>query len=266
MCEANVYIVRQGREELLMEKVDRVIPGEDQNIFLENIFGERRVVKARIKEMELVHHRIILEELIEDSGQCHLEIWLEPDTDHGHFHPGEEGRLKLFKGYNMRADQALPYDTLQAFIVNHGQVQKVACQDHHGSKEITLEHDLEGLLQVYVHESGDLERYALTMVEVGHHHHHGFQPVGLPLEIVPGDYSHARLGENYEFRVLKAGQPLAGVEVKVTYSSTQNKDYPHRLTTDEEGRARIFLTARGNYLFSVKDENIISTITLIKSF
>jgi uncharacterized GH25 family protein len=90
--------------------------------------------------------------------------------------------------------------------------------------------------------------------------------VGLPLEIVPGDYSHARLGENYELRVLKAGQPLAGVEVKVTYSSTQNKEYPHRLTTDEEGRARIFLTARGNYLFSVRDENTISTFTLIKSF
>jgi len=266
MCEANVYIIRQGREELLMEKVDRVIPGEDQNVFLENIFGERKVIKARIKEMELVHHRIILEEMNEASGQRHLEIWLEPDTDHGHFHPGEEVRLKLHKGYNMRADQKNQYDKLQAFIVNHGQVEEVDCHDHHGSREIGLEHDVEGLLQVYVHEAGDLERYALTMVEVGHHHHHGFQPVGLPLEIVPGEYSHARLGENYEFRVLKDGQPWAGAEVKVTYQSTQNQDYPHRLSTDEEGRARIFLTARGNYLFSVRDGNIISTFTLIKSF
>ncbi|WP_346762892.1 CooT family nickel-binding protein [Syntrophomonas wolfei] len=35
MCEANVYINREGREEILMEKVDRIIPGEDNNIFLE---------------------------------------------------------------------------------------------------------------------------------------------------------------------------------------------------------------------------------------
>jgi len=65
MCEANVYIDRGAGEELLMEKVDRIIPGEENNIFMESIFGERRVVKARIREMELVHHRIILEEVKE---------------------------------------------------------------------------------------------------------------------------------------------------------------------------------------------------------
>ena len=28
MCEANVYLLKEGREELFMEKVDRIIPGE----------------------------------------------------------------------------------------------------------------------------------------------------------------------------------------------------------------------------------------------
>ena len=97
MCEANVYIDRGAGEELLMEKVDRIIPGEENNIFMESIFGERRVVKARIREMELVHHRIILEEVKEATGVRELEIWLEPDTDHGHFHEGEEVSLKLLK-------------------------------------------------------------------------------------------------------------------------------------------------------------------------
>ncbi len=266
MCEANVYINRGGQEELLMESVDRIVPGEDHSIFMENIFGERRVIKARIREMELVHHRIILEEIREASESRHLELWLEPDTDHGHFHPGEEVRLKLNKGYNMRVDREAGFSVPQAFLVNEGVLEEVEIHEHHGTMEISLNQKIDGLVQVYVREQGEQERYAITLVEVGHHHHHGMKPAGLPLEIVPCDYSHARLGENYEIQVLKKGQPLAGVEVRVTFSSTQNQDYPHRLKTDEEGRAKLFLTARGNYLFSVSDDNIISTFTLIKSF
>ena len=266
MCEANVYINRGGQEELLMERVDRIVPGEDNSIFMENIFGERRIIIARIKEMELVHHRILLEDIREESENHHLELWLEPDTDHGHFHPGEEVRLKLNKGYNMTSDSEAEFSATQAFWVNEGVVQEVEIHDHEGTMEVILSQQLDGLVQVYVREQGDQERYAITLVEVGHHHHHGLKAAGLPLEIVPCDYSHARLGESYEIRVLKEGQPLVGIEVRATYSSTQNREYPHLLTTDEEGRAKLFLTARGNYLFSVTDENIISTFTLIKSF
>jgi uncharacterized GH25 family protein len=65
---------------------------------------------------------------------------------------------------------------------------------------------------------------------------------------------------------LKNGLPLPGAEVKATYSRTSNRDYPHHLTTDAEGKTSLFLTARGDYLFSVKDGDIISTFTLTKSF
>jgi predicted RNA-binding protein len=266
MCEANVYIIHGGHEELLMESVDRIVPGEDDHIFLENVFGERRVIKARIKEMELVHHRIILEAIREVSTSKHLELWLEPNTNHGHFHPGEEVSLKLNKGYNMGIDSEAGFSSPQAFVINEGVKKEAEIHDHHGSMNIILDQQIEGLVQVYVREHGERELFAVTLIEVGHHHHHGMKPAGLPLEIVPCDNSHARLGENYEIRVLKAGQPLAGAEVRVTYSSTQSHDYPHHLTTDEEGRAKLFLTARGNYLFSVSDDNTISTFTLIKSF
>lgn len=267
MCEANVYISRNGQEELLMEGVDRIIPGEDQNIFMENIFGERRVIKARIKEMELVHHRIIIEEIrAEEEQQRHLELWLEPDTDHGHFHPGEEVVVKLYKGYNMRPDDKAGFSSPQAYVVTDEGVHELGLHNHHGILEINLEQGIEGLAQVYVCEKGQPDLYATVLVEVGHHHHHGTKPAGLPLEIVPVDYSHARLGGNYEIQVLQAGKPLAGAEVLATYSSTLNKDYPHRLKTDQEGRARLFLTARGNYLFSVTAGDTISTFTLIKSF
>ncbi len=62
MCEANVYIIdKQGNEKLLLESVDKIIP-VDGMIEMENIFSQRKTVKARIKEMALVEHRIVIEE------------------------------------------------------------------------------------------------------------------------------------------------------------------------------------------------------------
>lgn len=267
MCESNVYLNRGGQEKLIMESVDRIIPAEDGRIFLESIFGERKVVKARIREMELVHHRIILEETLDSAvAERSQEIWLEPVTDHGHFHTGENVALRIIKGYNMKQDERLSMNSLQAFVVNEGTTWEAVVHEQHGGMEINLGQEADGLLQVYVKENGEKELYAKVILEIGHHHHHGLQPVGLPLEIVPSDYSHVRMGESYEIQVLKAGKPLAGAEIKATYASTRNQDYPHRLISNEAGRAKIFLTAKGNYLFTVSDGSITSTFTLVKSF
>ncbi|NLC76206.1 MAG: CooT family nickel-binding protein [Clostridia bacterium] len=62
MCESNAYLIKDGQEELLLESVDKLIPDGD-TIILENIFGQKKMVKARIKEMALVDHRIVLEQL-----------------------------------------------------------------------------------------------------------------------------------------------------------------------------------------------------------
>jgi len=63
LCEANVYLIDEnGTEILILDSVDKVIPDKDE-IRLENIFNERKTIRARIKEMELVNHRIILEKL-----------------------------------------------------------------------------------------------------------------------------------------------------------------------------------------------------------
>ncbi|MBC7105389.1 MAG: CooT family nickel-binding protein [Firmicutes bacterium] len=60
MCEANAYLRKDGEEELFFENVDKVLPHED-GLLLEDIFGRRKIVKARIRELALVDHRIILE-------------------------------------------------------------------------------------------------------------------------------------------------------------------------------------------------------------
>jgi predicted RNA-binding protein len=61
MCEANAYLIKDGEEKIIMESVDILRP-EENGIYLQDIFGGQRTVKARIKEMNLVEHRILLEE------------------------------------------------------------------------------------------------------------------------------------------------------------------------------------------------------------
>ncbi|GFN23178.1 MAG: CooT family nickel-binding protein [Thermoanaerobacteraceae bacterium] len=61
MCEANAYLLKGDKEELVLEGVDRVVP-QEEGILLEDIFGKRKLLRARIKEMALVEHKIILEE------------------------------------------------------------------------------------------------------------------------------------------------------------------------------------------------------------
>lgn len=61
MCEANAYLLRDGKEELFMEAVD-VIENEGGTLRVTSIFGEQKAVRGRIRSMSLVEHRIILEE------------------------------------------------------------------------------------------------------------------------------------------------------------------------------------------------------------
>jgi predicted RNA-binding protein len=62
MCEANAYLNKGNKEELVLEDI-MILRSEEGEIYLQNIFGEQKRVKARIKEMNLVDHRIILEEI-----------------------------------------------------------------------------------------------------------------------------------------------------------------------------------------------------------
>jgi predicted RNA-binding protein len=61
MCESNAYLLeKDGSENLIMENVDYVRP-EGQKILLRSIFGEEKTVEARIREMNLTSHRILLQ-------------------------------------------------------------------------------------------------------------------------------------------------------------------------------------------------------------
>jgi predicted RNA-binding protein len=61
MCEANAYIYRSGREELLLESVDIVEPKEDGSFLLADIFGNQKTFNGKLKLMNLVNHKLIFE-------------------------------------------------------------------------------------------------------------------------------------------------------------------------------------------------------------
>lgn len=62
MCEAAAYLLKDGEEELLLESVD-LLESEGSQIKMINIFGEQKEVKAKIKALSLVDHKIVLEPL-----------------------------------------------------------------------------------------------------------------------------------------------------------------------------------------------------------
>ncbi len=62
MCEAAVYLLKDGQEELLLESVDQLETGNGE-VKMVNIFGEQKEIRAKIKFLSLVDHKIILEPL-----------------------------------------------------------------------------------------------------------------------------------------------------------------------------------------------------------
>ena len=61
MCEANAYILKDGKEELFLEALDTVEP-DNGKLRLTSIFGEQKFIKGRIRRLSLVDHKVIIEE------------------------------------------------------------------------------------------------------------------------------------------------------------------------------------------------------------
>ncbi len=59
MCESNVYIEKDGKEELYLENVDILKP-EGGKVYMKNLFGEQKIFEGAIKEISLIKHKIVL--------------------------------------------------------------------------------------------------------------------------------------------------------------------------------------------------------------
>ena len=60
MCEAHAYIIKDGKEEMFLENVDQ-LESDNGEIRMINIFGEQKILKARIKSYNNRESKILLE-------------------------------------------------------------------------------------------------------------------------------------------------------------------------------------------------------------
>jgi predicted RNA-binding protein len=59
MCEAVVFVVRDGEKQQVMENVVTVHP-EGDKLLLTDLFGEQKLIAASIEKVDLTGHEIIL--------------------------------------------------------------------------------------------------------------------------------------------------------------------------------------------------------------
>ncbi len=62
MCEAHAFIVKNGKEELILENVDQIEINEDQ-VRMENIFGEQKILRAKFKFYNNSERKVLFEAL-----------------------------------------------------------------------------------------------------------------------------------------------------------------------------------------------------------
>ncbi len=60
MCELNAYLTSGEKEDLYLESVDIIRP-EDGAVYLRSLFGEERLFQGRIKEIQAIKRKILLE-------------------------------------------------------------------------------------------------------------------------------------------------------------------------------------------------------------
>lgn len=61
MCEATVFLIDGGEEKQIIENVVSMRRVEDGQLLLASLLGEQRVLAAEIREVDLLHYRIVLE-------------------------------------------------------------------------------------------------------------------------------------------------------------------------------------------------------------
>jgi predicted RNA-binding protein len=62
MCEAHAFVLKDGKEEMLLENVD-LVDLEGDEVRLVSIFGEQKLLKARLKQYSNTERKILFEPL-----------------------------------------------------------------------------------------------------------------------------------------------------------------------------------------------------------
>ncbi|RJQ31342.1 MAG: CooT family nickel-binding protein [Actinobacteria bacterium] len=60
MCEAHVFLVSDNKEDEIMENCVLIKP-DGNKLLLVDLFGAQKFVEAKIKEVQLLDHKVVLE-------------------------------------------------------------------------------------------------------------------------------------------------------------------------------------------------------------
>jgi len=61
MCESHAYVLRNGKEEKVLDDVTLLKP-EAGSVLLRNLFGDEVRIKGKVEEIRFMDHKIILKE------------------------------------------------------------------------------------------------------------------------------------------------------------------------------------------------------------
>ncbi len=62
MCESIIYLVSKGREEEIMRNV-LMLEVQGERLLLADLFGNRKEISARIRNIDFDQHKVVVEEL-----------------------------------------------------------------------------------------------------------------------------------------------------------------------------------------------------------
>ena len=62
MCESNVYMKSDGKEELVMENVAVITPENHNKFILKGLFGDTMEISGDIDTINLISHKIVFKQ------------------------------------------------------------------------------------------------------------------------------------------------------------------------------------------------------------
>ncbi|ODS37143.1 MAG: RNA-binding protein [Candidatus Altiarchaeales archaeon WOR_SM1_86-2] len=62
MCESDVYLKTNGKEELFMKEAAR-IEIEDDRVEVYGLLGDKKQVSGKVKKIDFLKHRVVVEKL-----------------------------------------------------------------------------------------------------------------------------------------------------------------------------------------------------------
>lgn len=61
MCESTAFVARGDDEELFLKDVVKITPEDSGKLLVESLLGEQKEFEGRIKEIDFMAHKILLE-------------------------------------------------------------------------------------------------------------------------------------------------------------------------------------------------------------